>query len=1132
MQMTRKLFCLLLAISLLILSSCSGCSFLHRSELPSAAAAEEASEKESEEEKKEESPLLVYSSGEIREICRIQLSAERTDFYENEDGTFSLTVTLPDGSLLQDVELRLSYGDNTQSAGVIHVEEFQKAEDGMLSVTKTMSLHTDRCGKYELQAFSGEYRSSVLSLFTTPHITMEQVLESAQIGSDLSTELSEKYDENVSSEELASAAEEYLKKDSRVAETERVGTKVYYSTTASVAGMFNAEAQDPEVLSSEGTRDFDEKTMAVNTFENYGSGVSTVDPSGNPILLDSGNTTTNGNTLILRPATNAMKDIQMGQLESAANKIQSKADGVTADHKKDTSAVVAIFNRDILNYGTVFLQTHGGTLEKDGEQCAVSFLIYQTSTFTESGIKDKLEKELDEYARAEFRVRNGREGTDQEIEEEFARNFYGKTGEQDSWRLYTAHQRDWENTVGIRCVGQIQMSSAYIMERYADRNFDNTVFYIGACFGFSHMPFNEWLIERGCREVLGYTNSVNLNMSLLDVNDLFDQLMKESASEKWRLESVGEAAENKENPVLNLIENIAQEGLRKISSWAGKADEMYYIGSDDFFYTGTGTIRGKVYYSYEENPSPEDLKPASGINVRSFLFLNQEFTEKTSAVSGEDGSFELPEMRSGLYVLQAEVPDSDGKLVSVILDEEKTKEGKIILPSPPIVDVILENEDRERITDAQVGFTDSDGTTTPAMLTNAGGDTTFRAKLSEKTYEIEVIPNDDYIPTSVSYTIPSGYPRRHIVTVTLEKYCTVSGMVSDEETSEPLSGVVVTVSGTNGESSAVSENGLYTVKELLKGDYTITFEADGYETQSLTATLQGKTALSPVYMKRSDERGLLLQYLNEVLIPEYGTADGVNALIKNMASYAAYNEVYDQLNNRILGSMIADFDQDSHPEMVTVRLSFREDPDPSNMYPLVHYTISYYDVKDGKVREVDSIDTEAAAYYTVGHFMTVISGNPYECNGGPRQDPGIIRLVTASYGWDEYSSTMRQVTAWSFTEDSIEYDFGASSTGANQHSWMYRLSENGEKTIAFESKQDTAIAGDYGSYQEAFEQEFTIPLSEIGLEDFMSGAFLASPSNLQEYTEKTHFVSYVDTEKDGTVYTERLQEYIASWAEN
>ena len=677
------------------------------------------------------------------------------------------------------------------------------------------------------------------------------------------------------------------------------------------------------------------------------------------------------------------------------------------------------------------------------------------------------------------------------------------------------------------------MSSTYIMQKYGNRNFDNTVFYIGACHGFSYDPFIKWLVKRGCKVVLGYFKSVSTPMSLIDINDLFDQLMKESAEENWRLENIDEAGKNGENRLLNFNENMFQRGLRFIAPAFNASKRMLYIGSGDFFYSGISTIQGKVYYAYEEDPEPEDLKPASGINVRSYLFLNQRFSQKTTGITGQDGSFVLPDMRSGLYVLSAIDPSGEEKLVSVILDQEKIDSGKIILPAEPVVDVLVENEEGERITDAEVVFTGVDGSTANGVLTaTKSKDQAFRATLSEQEYEITVNPgNDDYIQTSIKFTVSSGYPRRHELTIRLQKYFTVSGTVFDEETEEPLSSVVVAASGDAGESTAVSENGNYTIKGLKQGDCTLTFAKEGYESRSLDVSVENNTILPDLYLKRDNERTLLIQYLNEKLVPVFGTADGINAKFRNSSQFASYNETYGMLNNRILGSMIADLDLDGHPEMVTIQLLFREEPDPDSNYPAVHYAITYYDVKNNKVRQVDSAETEAVGYYTVGHFMTLISGNPDECKGGPKEDPGAVRLVTAWYGWDEYSSTKRQYTIWSFTDNTIEYDLGANSIGANQHSWLYRVLENGDKTIVFESKQNTVIAGSYRSFQEAFEQEFIRHLSEIGLEDFMSGAFLASPSNLKEYIDKIHFVSYVDTEKDGTVYTGPLNEYISESAE-
>ena len=59
-------------------------------------------------------------------------------------------------------------------------------------------------------------------------------------------------------------------------------------------------------------------------------------------------------------------------------------------------------------------------------------------------------------------------------------------------------------------------------------------------------------------------------------------------------------------------------------------------------------------------------------------------------------------------------------------------------------------------------------------------------------------------------------------------YGSISGVVVDEETQEPLKGVSVTIAPQNATKITASD-GVFTFKDLLPDEYNITFKKDEYE---------------------------------------------------------------------------------------------------------------------------------------------------------------------------------------------------------------------------------------------------------------------------------------------------------------
>lgn len=746
-KINRKLFTVLMYFIIVSLTSCGK---------NKEALSEEAQNKAFE-------TFLESYTKEGQSRCIIRLMPERSSYYIDEDGTDTISVMIPNDRM---IELGISAESFQEKIDIIDSTGKVCAEipseslsiDGQGNVFGKASIvvNTKESGAYSFYAKTGDYTSAQAMIYVTPHISEKQVNEALELGEDLTAFLKDKYTEDDSDDTLVKAATKFLKHDERVDQVLTDETSVTFTTTAGIINVFNVKAHDPELL-SEGSDvsevEFETETQTTELYNQYGDGAS-VQTGDGPIRLDSGNTASNGNVLILRPATNAMNDIQIGQLKSAAKKINKITDSsIVAEYKND-DAVRAIMSGELVKYGTVILQTHGAKLSKQengvSTTCGVSFLMYRNKTFRENTIANDLEAKLRSYSRMEYEISN--KTSSQEQLDDFYRQFYGKIGEADTWRMYFLYARDWEDSVGLRFVGDIAMTSGYLMERYAESSFDNTVFYIGACEGACFPGFNEWLLNHGCQVVLGYTNAVNVNMSLLDFNDLFDQLTANNSQVEWRTQNLSEANENNENRFVNVVENIAQESLRKISELINNSTGMLLMGNDDFFYRGDGTLSGHVYYLYNLDEGRTEEKPCEGASLTPHLFKNQVFEGQDGITTASDGSFSFKELRCGVYAIEVKNDLRQENIVSIVFDRESLDGGKIYLPGPSLKGKVVEKQTGKPIEGAKVELTGKRDGVKHEVVTDAEG--IWDWVYATQSYDI-VVSYNDYSNVEYSDVIPN-----------------------------------------------------------------------------------------------------------------------------------------------------------------------------------------------------------------------------------------------------------------------------------------------------------------------------------------------------------------------------------------
>ncbi len=654
-------------------------------------------------------------------MTQIRLYADKTSFYIGDEATTNFSVVMPSELSGEKLDIYNQSGEKEYS---MDAKDMTVDKNGDLTCSIPMQINTETDGMQTFTAVAGQNFSSELSVFVTPHITLEQVMKSYEVGADVSAYLEKEYADEEDAEKVAKAAEKYLKKDERVGGVAVHGTDVYYSTVDMVAGMIKCAPQDPDMLGSGSSTGQKQKT-AVGGYvppvgsATVGNGVSTRqtsfcedsniisaynEPNGAIVknnLIDSGNTGTNGNVLMLRPATNVylLNLPCFEKLNSGAELIKNTAEGVTVEEKKDDDAVRALLCKELANYGTIILHGHGGKIvDSTGYFCGNSFLMYNCfynlSEKNEDRGKNQLAEKIKEYAKIDYQYQK-KDNPETADYDSFFSKFYGKVDNPLEWTMYFSYERvttseETKTSSPARYQGEIFITSNYLMNLYQNVYFDNAVVYFGTCYALKYEKFNQWLINHGFKLVLGYENTVENVMSLYDFKDVVDEMAKISTPQKWRTKNPLEACENTENRLTSLFENFVQTDVfRKIIPKFTHDDTiMLFWGNPEFFYYGNGSISGKVMYKPDDSDA-ENAKdiPCEGATVTAYLYHNKQFIEQQKGKTNSKGEFNLKGIRCGAYVLVITDSEGNSKKVSIVADNKDNDGGTVYLEKEDIQSV-------------------------------------------------------------------------------------------------------------------------------------------------------------------------------------------------------------------------------------------------------------------------------------------------------------------------------------------------------------------------------------------------------------------------------------------------------------
>ena len=618
---------------------------------------------------------------EYKAMTQVRLESDKAAFYTDDDAKAQFSVTLPSSMLNKEFVLRNANGKAEHS---INTSKMKVDENGALTYTFPLEIDTKSGGMQTFTASVGEYQSAELNVFITPHITLDHILKSFEVGNDVTSHLQAKYPGEKDGEKLAKAAKAFLEKDERVGEVSVNGTDVYYSTVDSIAGMVRCGATATETGAAASSPKKSGKAADSSTGTKFSreseilTAYAASDLNADGTHIDSGNTCSNGNVLILRPASGALPESDFdGNLADGAELVRETAAGDATDELTDDNAVRAILTGRLTDYGTVVLHAPGqAEKDADGKVCNVTFLLYSIAAEQpdeeSDGVPVTMRKKVSQYAAMFYGKKKASALTDEQIGD-FCSSFYGSAKDPSGWRLYSCWNVQQEQ-------GSLAMSSRYLMNIYNGRTLDNAVVYFDTYSALGLVSFNEWMINHGAKLLLGYEKPIEGDATLKDFRDVFTQLTSGSESDDWRTQNPYEASGMLGNLLTGRIFNADAEEV---------APEMVYCGNPSFFYSGTGSIRGKVLYKDEEAENEDErITPCEGATVTAYLWHNKQFLEQKKATTDSKGQFVIEDVRCGAYVLKIQDAKGSKQTVSLIADDASTDGGNVYLKKKNVPEVL------------------------------------------------------------------------------------------------------------------------------------------------------------------------------------------------------------------------------------------------------------------------------------------------------------------------------------------------------------------------------------------------------------------------------------------------------------
>ena len=588
------------------------------------------------------------------------LSADRTDFTVQEDGTVTLTVHSPDA---EEVGIYNEAGECLATLTSANLDE-----DGNWSVE--LDITTEEDTVLSLTARSSNGSSMPLNLYVTTPITGEMMQECGDILEELTAYLSgQGYQEEDYDEETLDLAAEWLSADERVDSVSRQDTMTTFITVNHVAGAF-ALPEDENTLGSGDSQTYQEAGQIAAYYRDWAAGGEL--PGS---YLYSENTLTNTNALVLSPLyTNSIGD-QMAASTDLYEEILTgeEMEGIRNVQVATRDAAVGRFlgnAEPVADNGMLLLVTHGGKLSKSDGSTRLVLKLWERDEATY------------EWAIQSETVRVG----EVEIQNQL---FYGTSQNPDTVRLYLGKEG-------------VFATSRFIMDKWQDCMFDNTIVYFGVCYGASDEDLIQFFLSHGASAFISYPGSIVTGRERDYFRSTFTNL-SQLLPEEQRCKTITEAVESLEWRYI--------PGLAFTQYWVPDAQvRQTYTSRPDYTLYGYGELSGTVAIA-EEAESVSAVLTLSGARVTAYRYLDHTFVEAATTTIEEDGAFSFSDLEYGVYAVVVEKLHFQEAVTGIIF-QNREQDGGVISLIPEgnfITGTVLDEETKLPVAGAEVSCMGEDG---------------------------------------------------------------------------------------------------------------------------------------------------------------------------------------------------------------------------------------------------------------------------------------------------------------------------------------------------------------------------------------------------------------------------------------
>ena len=595
--------------------------------------------------------LIEYEKNEEEHLI---LYANESVLFSDEDNEVILTVRVPSNLPFESISITDGNGEIIDE---LDEDNPKKTEKDYREYSIEEFFSSGQPGVRTLTASMGEAESAPLDLYFTERITIDMLTACSEAGQDLSDYLAKNNLEDLFNEgegdKCLDAVLEWLEADDRILDAEIVGENVMYHTTDHVLGIYTPPCEDGFFGSSGGRANtilsvsFPDGYNVADALRNQETLGYPGDSDGDAIFLDGVLSRTNSKFLVLTPWEDTGDDL-VGRTANfellasgnnhlkMAEKYQSEL-GYTVENTGYAESLGVIIGGNLSDYGIITLMCHGATLERsDGTESVI--FCWPGSANGHYG--RPLFESLAEQAR--------RSGAISE-EDDFYQLFYHEG-------TFSA-----DHTLMALDGGSILVGGNYIIQRYQDTFFDNTIFYTGACHGACDERLISFCIDHGMKAYIGYKKSVSVVVEPERFNRIFSNLKK-------------------------VMKDGQTESIYSSSDIFTATDNLYCHAKDrDWRIIGIGSVRGKVDSLVEKVKISEDGtatterggEPIENAAVSFCRFMNQQFERTKTVTTGSDGLFTIDDLNWGVYGIEVDTGSGEVFYSGMTLAEDDFDAGTI-----------------------------------------------------------------------------------------------------------------------------------------------------------------------------------------------------------------------------------------------------------------------------------------------------------------------------------------------------------------------------------------------------------------------------------------------------------------------